>query len=25
MSNKAENHNPTLIRPESIRGWSNTF
>ena len=22
MSNRAKNHNPTLIRPESIRGWS---
>jgi hypothetical protein len=22
MSNKAENHAPSLIRPESIRGWS---
>jgi hypothetical protein len=21
MSNSAENHRPTLIRPESIRGW----
>jgi hypothetical protein len=25
MSNRAENHNPTLIRPQSIRGWSPTF
>ena len=21
MSNRGENHNPSLIRPESIRGW----
>jgi hypothetical protein len=21
MSNSAENHNPSLIRPESIHGW----
>ena len=21
MSNRAENHNPSLIRPESVRGW----
>ena len=25
MSNKAEKHNPSLIRPESIRGWSRSF
>jgi hypothetical protein len=25
MSNRAENHNPTLISPQSIRGWSPTF
>ena len=25
MSNKAEKHNPTLIRPESIQGWSKAF
>ena len=25
MSNKAEKHNPTLIRPESIQGWSKSF
>jgi len=25
MSNKAESHNPSLIRPESIHGWSKTF
>jgi hypothetical protein len=25
MSNKDESHNPTLIRPQSIRGWSPTF
>jgi hypothetical protein len=25
MSNKAEKHNPTLIRPESIKGWSKSF
>ena len=25
MSNKAEKHNPTLIRPESIQGWSKGF
>jgi hypothetical protein len=22
MSNKAERHNPTLIRPQSVQGWS---
>jgi len=21
MSNKAESHNPTLIKPDSVRGW----
>lgn len=25
MSNKAEKRTPTLIRPESIQGWSNSF
>jgi hypothetical protein len=25
MSNKAESHNPTLISPRSVRGWSPTF
>jgi len=25
MSNKAEKHNLSLIRPESIQGWSKTF
>ena len=25
MSNKTEKRNPTLIRPESIQGWSKSF
>jgi hypothetical protein len=25
MSNKSERHNPSLIRPESIRGWKADF
>jgi hypothetical protein len=25
MSNRAESHNPSLISPQSIRGWSPTF